>query len=116
MHNICGYDDLFLSPEVLPKLWHSVRAVSVRRFFFSDKKQELFENLASAGRSAIRKAPNAMTWVASLKKLGVKDIALVIKEWNAKAPRSRQLLGTNLRLQPALNDNTVNRMKRVGVR
>ena len=41
----------------------------MQHIFYKDDKEALFANFKTAGRSSIRKPPNAISWVMSIKKV-----------------------------------------------
>ena len=82
--------------QSLPKLYESSRTIWCYRFHFESKRAELFANFFTSARGAIRKLPNTLQWVASLKKLSTTEEAgatTIIKAWNANVSRTSQLIG-----------------------
>ena len=82
--------------QSLPKLYENSRTVWCYRFRFESKRAELFANFATSVRGAIRKIPNTLQWVASLRKLSITEetaAASIIKTWNATVARASQLTG-----------------------
>ena len=81
----------------LPKLYESSRAIWCLRFHFASKRDELFHNFQASARGSIRKLPNVLQWVASIKNLAITEeagAANLIKQWNLTASRFAQLSGS----------------------
>ena len=90
---------LFANPpgQVFPTLFWQVREI---RCLFFDKvplRDMIFHNFQLAGRSAIRKPPNLVDWVHSLRQLekraGDKDTQSIIRTWNGQCTSALQIVG-----------------------
>ena len=78
-----------------PKLAVSILKVCIKHIFMMDKRKELFYNMKLSCRGAIRRAPNAASWVESLVKLANSmDPGTIIRSWNEECAKDSKIVGT----------------------
>lgn len=81
---------------MLPILHNSVENLHAVCLQYETASEELFCAFKMAGRGALRKGPNVLSWVVGLKKLvtrGESDPASVLARWNKAAARQQQITG-----------------------
>jgi hypothetical protein len=82
--------------QMHPKLFETVQTIYCVFISKANRKEEVFDNFKLSNRGSIRKPPSCFTWVGSLRKLdmnGDKATGAVVREWNAIAPKSDQIIG-----------------------
>jgi hypothetical protein len=83
--------------QVNGKLYKSILEIFTQKIIFTSAREELFSNFRLSHRGAIRKPPNAITWVCCLERLqsdhGECDAAAVLRVWNTSAPKASQIVG-----------------------
>lgn len=83
--------------QVFPTLFWQIR--EIRCLFFDQvlPRDALFHNFKLAGRGSIRKPPNLVDWVHSLRQLekraGDRDTQSIIKTWNGQCTQALQIVG-----------------------
>jgi len=82
---------------VFPSLSWQIREIRCLFFDQVSPRDALFHNFQLAGRGSIRKPPNLVDWVHSLRQLerraGDKDAQSIIKTWNGQCTQALQIVG-----------------------
>ena len=80
-----------------PVLFFSIQELHCCSLAFSTQRDMLFSNFKMSGRGSIRKPPNLIDWVHSLKQLAVRggdrDTGNIIKTWNSQCTQNLQIVG-----------------------
>lgn len=80
-----------------PVLFFNIRELHCCSLAFSTQRDMLFSNFKMSGRGSIRKPPNMIDWVHSLKQLAVRggerDTGSIIKTWNSQCTQNLQIVG-----------------------
>ena len=83
--------------QVFPELANNIRELRSVSLQFASPRDALFQNFKMAGRGSIRKPPNLIDWVHSLKQLaqtaGERDSGVIIKLWNGQCAAVLQIVG-----------------------
>lgn len=83
--------------QVFPTLFWQIREIRCLFFNQVSPRDALFHNFQLAGRGAIRKPPNLVDWVHSLRQLekraGDKDTQSIIRTWNGQCTQALQIVG-----------------------
>ena len=77
---------MLVGSQVFPELHNNIRELRCASLTFASVRDALFQHFKTAGRGSIRKPPNLIDRVISLKQLaqatGEHDSGLIIKLWN----------------------------------
>jgi len=83
--------------QVFPELANNIMELRSVSLQFASPRDALFQNFKMAGRGSIRKPPNLIDWVHSLKQLaqtaGERDSGVIIKLWNGQCAAVLQIVG-----------------------
>jgi hypothetical protein len=92
---LCVQDEVDIKSS-FPKLWETGRAVNVHVMQVASITEHALMNAKLSVRGAIRRAPNIISWVGTLRVLqsnGLADWKSVLSQWNAMSTKEHRVVG-----------------------
>ena len=79
-----------------PELHDSFLSLQCANLAFNTDREQVFHNFQVSARGSIRKAPNVISWVVTLKRMskrGDSDTPAIVNDWNQKSSKAHKLVG-----------------------